>query len=56
MRTREEIDNKIKYYEDKLHQLFIDDKVDTNEWKMANEKIMLLQWVKKVDIYRDDSF
>jgi len=56
MRTRQEILDRIKYYEDKLHQLFIDEKSDTLEWKMTNEKVMLLQWVLKVDIYRDDAF
>ncbi len=56
MRTRQEILDRIKYYEDKLHQLFVEEKSDTTEWKMTNEKVMLLQWVLKVDIYRDDAF
>jgi hypothetical protein len=55
-RTLEEIDDRIRYYEAKLHKFFVDGKSDTIEWKMTNEKVMLLQWVKRVDIYRDDSF
>jgi len=56
MRTRQEIDNRIKYYESILQKLFEDGKSDTNEWKNTNKKVMLLQWVKGVDIYEDNSF
>ena len=56
MRTRQEILDRIKYYEDRLHQLFAEEKSDSIEWKTINEKVMLLQWVLKVDIYRDDAF
>ena len=55
-RTLEEIDDRIRYYDAKLHELFVNGKSDTIEWRMTNEKVMLLQWVKKVDIYRDDAF
>ena len=56
MKTRQEIDVRIKYYEDIMLKLFQEGKSDTDEWKYTNEKIILLQWVKGVNIYRDDFF
>ena len=61
MRTDLEIRDRIKLYESKLHELFVIDSLagkDMNpkEWKCINEKVMLLQWVLGVDIYREDGF
>ena len=65
MRTDTEIDLRIKLYEEQFYSLFEKEiaKKESefcSEFKaeehLLNQKIMLLQWVKGVDIYRDDSF
>lgn len=59
MRTRTEIDSKIKFYENQLLQKFgcmSTTELDELEYSLISQKIMLLEWIKGVDIYRDEAF
>jgi len=68
MRKIEEIDERIKYYE-KQHHIIYEKELDkvkngassfspefTIEENKLLEKITLLQWVKGVDIFRNETF